>query len=149
MDETSDAQYDRLYGQQAWDARYSEHAGGHHHGGMWSGEANAVLVAETEGLPPGTAFDAGAGEGADALWLARRGWTVTAADISPVALDRGRDAARRDGLAVDFHHLDLTVDPAPGAYDLVTAMYLHIPIERRAQRASGLAQRLARGDRAP
>ena len=37
---------------------------------------------------PGTALDAGCGEGAEATWLASRGWDVTAADISAEALAR-------------------------------------------------------------
>ncbi|MFD0534090.1 MFS transporter [Actinomadura luteofluorescens] len=74
MDDTTHQEY--------WDTRYSEH----HH--MWSGEPNAVLVQEAADLAPGTALDLGCGEGADAVWLARRGWRVTAVDISGVALER-------------------------------------------------------------
>mgnify|MGYP003784112469 CR=1 FL=1 len=52
---------------------------------MWSGRPNGRLVAEVADLPPGRALDVGSGEGADAIWLARRGWTVTAVEISDVA----------------------------------------------------------------
>lgn len=149
--DAEEARYEHLHGRQAWDARYSEHAGGHHHGGMWSGDANAVLVAETEDLDsgpasdPATAFDAGAGEGADALWLAGRGWKVTAADLSPVALERGRSAAQDKELDVEWRQTDLTRDPAPGTYDLVTAMYLHIPSARRARLFAHLADAVTPG----
>src|SRR3546814_632020 len=60
-----------------WDARYSEKEGS-----MWSGRPNGRLVAEVEELAPGRALDVGCGEGADAIWLAQRGWTVTAIDVS-------------------------------------------------------------------
>ena len=43
--------------------------------------------------PPGRALDVAAGEGRNALWLVERGWTVTAADFSPVAVSRIRDVA--------------------------------------------------------
>ena len=43
---------------------------------IWSGKPNPQLVADTAELAPGRALDVGAGEGADAIWLAERGWTV-------------------------------------------------------------------------
>src|SRR5262245_15588097 len=73
-----------------WDARYSERDGT-----MWSGRPNGRLVAEVDDLPPGRALDVGCGEGADAIWLARRGWTVTAIDISEVAVRRAQEAAEK------------------------------------------------------
>ncbi|WP_345152704.1 class I SAM-dependent methyltransferase [Nonomuraea rubra] len=50
-------------------------------------------------LPPGTALDLGSGEGGDAIWLARKGWRVTAADISGVALRRAARHAEEAGVA--------------------------------------------------
>ena len=75
------------------DARYSERDV------MWSGRPDGRLVAEVADLTPGRALDAGCGEGADAIWLARRGWTVTAIDISDVAVSRagGSRGGRCDG----------------------------------------------------
>lgn len=105
-----------------WDARYSGEQ-------MWSGNPNGTLVAEAAGLAPGRALDVGAGEGADALWLAEQGWSVTAADISARALDRLAGEAARRGLQVT----SLTVDAnEPGAlgsgrFDLVCALYASIP----------------------
>ena len=75
-----------------WDARYSERDGA-----MWSGRPNGRLVAEVAQLTPGRALDVGCGEGADAIWLARRGWTVTAIDVSDVAVRRAREAAELVG----------------------------------------------------
>lgn len=70
---------------QSWDAMYRSRDQ------VFSGAPNPVLVSEVTGLPPGQALDVGCGEGADALWLARRGWQVTAVDISQVALRRAAD----------------------------------------------------------
>lgn len=95
---------------------------------VWSGRPNGPLVVEAGGLPPGTALDAGCGEGADALWLAERGWRVTAVDWSAVALDRAAAHARARGLAdrVEWRQEDLgTWQPPEGRFDLVTAHYLH------------------------
>ena len=65
---------------------------------VWSGRPNVVLVEEIEGLAPGTALDLGCGEGADAIWLASRGWQVVAADISQAALDRAAAHAAAAGV---------------------------------------------------
>jgi thioredoxin reductase/SAM-dependent methyltransferase len=104
-----------------WDARYSESER------VWSGEPNAELAREIEDLPPGRALDLGCGEGGDAVWLAGRGWHVTASDISRVALGRGRRHAVRAGVAdrVDWQWHDLSVSFPDGAYDLVSAQFLH------------------------
>src|SRR5205809_7736595 len=79
-----------------WDARYSERDGA-----RWSGRPNGRLVAEVADLTPGRALDVGCGEGADAIWLAQRGWTVTAIDISDLALCRAREAAELAGPAAE------------------------------------------------
>ena len=95
---------------------------------VWSGRPNRQLVAEATGLPPGTALDAGCGEGADALWLAEHGWRVTAVDFSPVALERAAERSRERGLddRIAWLHADLdTWIPPEGRFDLVTAQYLH------------------------
>ncbi|MEU8120692.1 class I SAM-dependent methyltransferase [Spirillospora sp. NPDC049024] len=111
--------------QEYWDSRYSEH----HH--IWSGEPNAVLIQEAAGLEPGTALDLGCGEGADAVWLARRGWRVTAADISGVALERAARRAEEAGVAdrVDWQRRDLAASFPEGSYDLVSAQFLHSPAD--------------------
>lgn len=67
---------------------------------LWSGLPNAALVSEVAGLAPGRALDVGCGEGADAVWLARQGWTVTALDVSRVALDRAAVYAREADVRV-------------------------------------------------
>lgn len=95
---------------------------------VFSGEPNGVLVAEITGMPPGQALDVGCGEGADALWLARRGWMVTAVDISPTALRRAARAGADVAGRVAWARGDLTAAPPPaGAFDLVNIQYFPIP----------------------
>jgi thioredoxin reductase/SAM-dependent methyltransferase len=105
-----------------WDARYSGEQ-------IWSGNPNGSLVNEVDGLPPGRALDVGAGEGGDAIWLAERGWTVTASDVSQRGLDRVTAAATQRGLEVECLLADANgLDPyEPGAFDLVSAQYASIP----------------------
>jgi 2-polyprenyl-3-methyl-5-hydroxy-6-metoxy-1,4-benzoquinol methylase len=87
-----------------WDNRYSDRQQ------LWSGQPNGSLVAEVAGLTPGRVLNVGCGEGADAVWLARRGWDVTALEVSGVALERAAGHARDAGLAV---HLSPSRMPRP------------------------------------
>jgi SAM-dependent methyltransferase len=106
-----------------WDARYSERDGA-----MWSGQPNGRLVAEIADLTPGRVLDVGCGEGADAIWLARRGWSVTAIDISDVAVGPAREAAERAGVAVEWVCGDALLTPFPASsFDLGSMQYPALP----------------------
>jgi SAM-dependent methyltransferase len=97
---------------------------------IWSGRVNAGLAEAVEPLRPGRALDLGCGEGADALWLAYRGWRVVAVDISHTALQRAVADALYRGLErrVDFQWRDLSDSFPEGTFDLVAAHYLHSPV---------------------
>jgi SAM-dependent methyltransferase len=115
---------------------------------LWSGRPNRQLVVEAGVLPPGAALDAGCGEGGDALWLADRGWRVTAVDFSPIALERGRAQARRRGLddRIEWLHADLEAwTPPHDRFDLVAAHYLHSHGADRAALFARLADAVAPG----
>ncbi len=98
---------------------------------IWSGKPNAVLVEQVAGLKPGRALDLGCGEGADAIWLAQQGWTVTAVDISSVALDRAQQHAADAGVGdrVEWQRHELSTSFPDGEFDLVSAQFLHSKTE--------------------
>lgn len=107
---------------QFWDDRYRSRDQ------LFSGNPNGVLVTETAGLPAGRALDVGCGEGADACWLARRGWEVTAADISRVALQRAAASCADLADRVAWTRADLAVTPPEAAaFDLVSVQYFPLP----------------------
>ena len=109
----------------AWDERYAETEL------MWSVEPNQFVARECVDLAPGRALDLACGEGRNAIWLARRGWQVTATDFSAVALDKGRRLA--GDLALDWVVADATTWQPDGTYDLTVLAYLQLPAaERRA-----------------
>jgi SAM-dependent methyltransferase len=108
----------------AWDERYAASEL------VWSVGPNQFVEAECADLPPGRALDLAAGEGRNAIWLARRGWDVTAADFSQVALDKGRTlAGAPDSMigAVEWVCADATTWTRADAYDLVVIAYLQLP----------------------
>lgn len=105
-----------------WDHRYGTEQ-------LWSGNPNGSLVNEIGGVAPGRALDVGAGEGADALWLAGHGWSVTASDISQRALARLMTNAKLRNLHIECQHADANAPAAfeTAAFDLVSAQYASIP----------------------
>jgi SAM-dependent methyltransferase len=106
-----------------WDRRY---AGSDF---VWSIEPNRLLVEEVDRLRPvGLALDLGAGEGRNAVWLAGRGWSVTAVDFSPVGIDKGRRLADEHAVSVDWIIADVTAYQPAGSFDLVVLAYLQLPI---------------------
>ena len=106
---------------QEWDQRY---AGAEL---VWTAQPNRFVVDELQPLPPGRALDLGTGEGRNAIWLAGRGWQVTAVDFSAAGLDKGRRLAEAHGLAIDWVHADLRdYQPEEGSSHLVLVAYLQL-----------------------
>lgn len=90
-----------------WEKRWRERAGD-------PGPPEPWLVANARELPKGPLLDVAAGIGRNALWLAARGWQVTALDIAASALERLASAAVRRRVRVDTRSADLD---APAALD--------------------------------
>jgi SAM-dependent methyltransferase len=114
----------------AWDERYAGAAL------VWSATPNQFVAAELADLRPGRALDLACGEGRNALWLAERGWHVTAVDFSRVGLDKGRALQGRHpggaDLRVDWVLGDvLTHDIGPTPYDLAVLAYLQLTADQR------------------
>ncbi|MFJ9623928.1 class I SAM-dependent methyltransferase [Streptomyces sp. NPDC101181] len=120
-----DEDTERFFTQEFWEDRYRE-------GNAWSGNPNPVLVQHVTPLTPGTALDVGSGEGADAIWLATRGWRVTGADWSSTGLESSARTAAAAGAdiaeRITWRQADVrTWDPAPERFDLVSAQFMHLP----------------------
>ncbi|GAB3711822.1 class I SAM-dependent methyltransferase [Amycolatopsis oliviviridis] len=99
-----------------WDGLYERRSAG-------TPKVNTRLAEIAGPLTPGTALDLGCGGGGDALWLAARGWRVTAADISGAAVRSLQDR----GEPITALRVDLAEDFPDGAFDLVSALYFHTP----------------------
>lgn len=111
--------FDRPYWEQHWQQAHRSAA---------EAAPNPYLIRETSDLKPGTALDAGCGEGSEARWLAEQGWNVTAADISAEVLARAGQVPSR----VDWVQADLTVWTPGRQFDLVMTHYAHPSIPQLA-----------------
>jgi SAM-dependent methyltransferase len=134
--------YDQPFWEELWSKTLREHASK-----VAGRPPNAHLAGELGGLAPGRALDAGCGHGAESLWLAARGWQVTAVDFSASALAHARSTAEAAGARLaeritwvesDLNHFR----PPAEHFDLVLCLYVHIAgsVEEMVQRmASGVA----------
>lgn len=126
--------------QAAWDERYTTE------GFVFGVEPNRFVAEHLTDLPAGRVLDLGSGQGRNAVWLASRGHTVTAVDLSPVAAEHGRTLAVEAGVSVEFVTADLAAwRPEPAAYDLVVLSYLQLPPEPRAVAHAAACEAVAPG----
>jgi SAM-dependent methyltransferase len=96
---------------------------------VWGKPPNRWVERELAELPPGRALDLACGEGRNALWLAARGWQVSALDFSAVALDKGRslESGQPAPTRVDWVHADATTYRPAQQVDLALLCYLQLP----------------------
>lgn len=99
-----------------WDERYRSTDR------LWSAEPNVFVADRLTGLEPGVGLDLASGEGRNAIWLAERGWDMTAVDFSAVAAERGREHSD----SVEFVVADVLTWEPDRHYDLVLIAYLHL-----------------------
>jgi SAM-dependent methyltransferase len=126
-----------------WEERYSAAAASGE--AVWSLTPNEWIEAVVGPLQPGTAVDLATGEGRNALWLASRGWSVTAVDFSPAGLAIGRARAAESGLDVDWVEADATTWVASTPVDLVVVAYLQLPAAPLAAAIANATASLAPG----
>ena len=117
------ARREEFFERPAWEERYSGER-------VWSGRVNVQLAAEAADLLPGRALDIGSGEGGDAIWLASRGWEVTALDFADAALARVAEHAAEAGVGdrIETRRVDVrSFAPDGETWDLVTSHFFHLP----------------------
>jgi SAM-dependent methyltransferase len=124
-----------------WNERYRSAAT------VWGVEPNRWVAREAAGLRPGSALDLACGEGRNALWLAGRGWRVTAVDFAAVAVAKGVELARRvpAGDRVEWIVGDATTYAAAEPVDLALLCYLQLAAAERRAATRAAATALAPG----
>ncbi len=114
---------------------------------VWGAEPNRFVEEEFRAVSPrGRALDIACGEGRNAIWLAKRGWVVTAVDYSAIALERARRLAAEQVVEVEWIEADVTTfKPPAGAFQLVVIAYLQLPTEERRRVLAHAASALESG----
>ena len=129
-------------GEQFWEERYRVSTR------PSNGRPSGALVRFAEPLPTGTVLELGCAQGDDAIWLARRGWRVVAVDVSSTVLARAAKNAETAGVQdlIEFQRHDLASTFPEGRFDLVSALFLHSPVEfPRTQVLQAAAQTVTSG----
>jgi len=123
----------------AWDERYRGAEL------IWGIAPNRWVAQEVSDLPPGRALDLACGEGRNALWLAGRGWRVTAVDFSPVAIEKARRLQTGTDSHVRWICADVLDYRTDEEIDLALLCYLQLPAAERRIAVRSAAERLAAG----
>jgi len=103
----------------SWDERYAS-------GEFSSVEPHKLLIALVENLKPGKALDLACGAGRNAIFLAEKGFQVTAIDNSAVGIEIAKQRAKQKNLTIDFRVADLEKSEfaiEENSYDLICDFY--------------------------
>jgi SAM-dependent methyltransferase len=111
-----------------WDERYSaeEYA--------YGTNPNKFLEANVSSIPKGKVLSLAEGEGRNAVFLAKQGYSVTAVDSSLVGLNKARKLAEDNGVIVEFIHTDLAeYDLGENKWDGIVSIFCPLPSSIRKQ----------------
>lgn len=122
-----------------WDERYSREEY------VYGREPNEFLVQVQPHIPPGHVICLGEGEGRNAVFLAEKGYDVTAVDLSPVGLAKAERLAAENGVEIRTIVADLAdFVIEPQAWQGIVSIFCHLEptLRRRVHRActEGLAE---------
>lgn len=119
-----------------WDERYNsdEYAYGK--------EPNQFLAEHFGSIHQGAVLSLAEGEGRNAVFLARQGYSVTAVDGSAVGLKKAERLAKEHGVEINLVHADLTgFDIGESCWDGIVSIFCPLPSIQR----SRLHQRVVAG----
>jgi len=109
--------------------------------GRAADQPNAFLAEVVSVLKPGKALDLGSGEGRNTLFLAQKGWKVTALDVSDVGIAHTKELAAKRDVEIDARVQDIdTFDFGNAQWDLICLLYFVLHDGQRP-----LYQRIANG----
>jgi len=111
-----------------WDERYNaeEYA--------YGTDPNRFLEANVNSIPKGKVLTLAEGEGRNAVFLAKRGYSVTAVDAALVGLNKAKKLAEENGVVVEFIHADLAdYDLGENKWDGIVSIFCPLPSSIRKQ----------------
>ena len=104
-----------------------------------------LLATYTERFTLGRALELGCGAGCNAVWLAERGWQVTAVDFSPASAESSKQLADQAGVTVELEVADAASYQPKSQFDLITSFYIQLPSPERARMLANAGDVLAPG----
>lgn len=117
-----------------WDEKYSA---AHY---VYGEEPNTFLQEHIDCLPKGRILCLAEGEGRNAVFLARQGYSVTAVDASEIGLQKARRLAEKHQTSIEIIHADLaTFDLGENQWDGIVSIFCHVPQEIRKRIHSQIA----------
>lgn len=109
-----------------WDERYSNNDT------VYGGEPNQFFKEQLSILSAGTILLPAEGEGRNAIFAAKSGWSVTAFDTSKVGRQNALKRAEQEGLTIDYKILDaMDFDYPTNSFDAIGLIYSHFPSKIR------------------
>ena len=109
-----------------WDERYSAE------GYAYGTKPNKFLEENFNCIPKGKVLSLAEGEGRNAVFLAKQGYSVTAVDASLVGLNKARKLAEENGVVVEFIHADLAeYDLGENKWDGIVSIFCPLPSSLR------------------
>lgn len=105
-----------------WDERYSAEEY------VYGTNPNNFLEANFSSIPTGKVLSLAEGEGRNAVFLAKQGYSVTAVDASLVGLNKARKLAEENGVVIEFIQADLAdYDLAENQWDGIVSIFCPLP----------------------
>lgn len=123
-----------------WNERYSSEAF------AYGEQPNNYLREQVEKLKPGAILFPAEGEGRNAVFAARLGWTVSAFDISTEGKKKAQLLAEKNNVTIDYQVGELeTLNYQPGQFDALALIYAHFPAGIKSAMHQTLSQYLRKG----
>ena len=123
-----------------WNERYSKEEF------AFGEEPNDFLKEQLEKLPPGNILFAAEGEGRNAVFAARLGWTVSAFDISIEGQKKARRLSAKNNVTIDYQVGELqSLNYKDEEFDAIALVYAHFPANIKSQLHKMLDRYLRKG----
>ena len=123
-----------------WDERYSNTAY------AFGEQPNEYLREQLEKLEPGSILFAAEGEGRNAVYAAKLGWTVSAFDISTEGRKKALQLAEKNKVSLDYKVGQLPdLDYTEGQFDAIALIYAHFPASIKSKYHKLLSTYLRKG----
>ncbi|MEI6234978.1 MAG: class I SAM-dependent methyltransferase [Planctomycetota bacterium] len=93
---------------------------------------NTFLAENVAAIPKGKVLSIAEGEGRNAVFLAKQGYTVTAVDASHAGLEKAKKLADENGVSIELIHADLAdFDFGESTWDGIVSIFCPLPSELR------------------